>query len=403
MTNQVSKSGLIERIGIDKSVITGFSLRNIDDELFGKKQKEVKGTMYYVPSDWSDLKIKDGRRIGELRIDDRDIGNLHMKSTADGSSGEIRTIATLNVFTETKNNFQNMNCLEYQQRIVRIFNKLRDEYGVDIDGYMPDLRINMIEFNATFWIKHKYHEYGQVLSLMERILPERYATGTQNHRRIKVGVYNSHYVRNFAKTTYEEYLKDKEREPLSMKETVYCGNNKSTQVKIYPKLQQLRDTAAVDEADMQKCDAMRIEYTIKDSRILKSECNFNDDRVVALTDEKIAKFFKKNFKRDFVDQFNGWKRWNHRELLAKVDYHRKNSDKWTANFIRDSRKYVQEQNGTPLLFDIEDVRSVLKELENSPKKGNKKFTRFRKSLEYETDLIGNNAKAKEILDKVMKM
>ena len=57
MTNQVSKSGLIERIGIDKSVITGFSLRNIDDELFGKKQKEVKGTMYYVPSDWSDLKI----------------------------------------------------------------------------------------------------------------------------------------------------------------------------------------------------------------------------------------------------------------------------------------------------------------------------------------------------------
>ena len=117
---------------------------------------------------------------------------------------------------------------------------------------------------------------------MERILPERYATGTQNHRRIKVGVYNSHYVRNFAKTTYEEYLKDKEREPLSMKETVYCGNNKSTQVKIYPKLQQLRDTAAVDEADIPKCDAMRIEYTIKDSRILKSECNFNSDRVVAL-------------------------------------------------------------------------------------------------------------------------
>lgn len=238
---------------------------------------------------------------------------------------------------------------------------------------------------------------------MERILPERYATGTQNHRRIKVGVYNSHYVRNFAKTTYEEYLKDKEREPLSMKETVYCGNNKSTQVKIYPKLQQLRDTAAVDEADIPKCDAMRIEYTIKDSRILKSECNFNSDRVVALTDEKIAKFFKKNFKRDFVDQFNGWKRWNHRELLAKVDYHRKNSDKWTANFIRDSRKYVQEQNGTPLLFDIEDVRSVLKELEHSPRKGNKKYTRFRKSLEYETDLVGNNEKAKEILEKVMNM
>ena len=88
LTNQVSQGTLIERIGIDKSVITGFTLRNIDDDLFEKKQKEVKGTMYYVPSVWSDLKIKDGRRIGELRIDDKDIGNLYMKSTGDGSSGE---------------------------------------------------------------------------------------------------------------------------------------------------------------------------------------------------------------------------------------------------------------------------------------------------------------------------
>ena len=56
MRNQVSQGTLIERIGIDKSVITGFTLRNIDDDLFEKKQKQVKGIMYYVPSDWSDLK-----------------------------------------------------------------------------------------------------------------------------------------------------------------------------------------------------------------------------------------------------------------------------------------------------------------------------------------------------------
>lgn len=55
------------------------------------------------------------------------------------------------------------------------------------------------------------------------------------------------------------------------------------------------------------------------------------------------------------------------------------------------------------LRNIDDVRSVLKELEHSPRKGNKKYTRFRKSLEYETDLVGNNEKAKEILEKVMNM
>ena len=399
----MSPCGLIERIGIDKSMITGFILRNIDDDLFTKKQKEIKGTMYYVPNDYSVFKIKDGRRIGELRIDDKDIGNLYMKCTADGSSGEIRTMSTLNVFTETKNNLQNMNCAEYRRRIMRIFEKLRNEYGVDIDGNLPDLKIRMIEFNATFWLRYKYHAYEQVLSLMERILPERYATGSKQHKRIKVGVYNSHYLRNFAKTTYEEYFKDKEKEPLSVKETIYCGNNKSTQIKIYHKLQQLRDTGAVDEKDMPTCDAMRVEYTIKDSRILASECNFNDDRVIALTDDKIAQFFQKNFQRDFVDQYSGWKKWNHRELLERVDYHRKQSDKWATNFIRDVRQYAQEQNGTPLLFDVEDMRSVLKELENNNKKGNRKFVKFRKSLKYETDVVGNNEKAKEIFDKIMNM
>ncbi len=402
--NQINQKNLIERVGIDKSQISGFSLLTIDDDLFEKKKEETKGNMWYIPNEYSCIKLKDGRRIGELKVDTKEIGNLHIKSILNNSTGEPSAIATLNVFTnETGNNLQNMTCDEYRERINQIFATLRSEYGLDFNAELQNLRVNTIEFNTTFWLKYKYCEYGQVLSLMERILPERYATGTQQHRRIKVGVYSSHYVRNFAESTYEEYLKNKEREPLSTKETVYCGNNKSTQVKIYPKLQQLRDTGAVDESEMPKCDAMRIEYTIKDARILASKCNFGSDRVIELTDEKVVKIFKKNFKRDFVDQYNGWKRWNHKELLERVNYHRKNSDKWTANFIRDARKYVQEQNGTPLLFDVEDVRSVLKELESNPQKGNRKFVRFKKNLEYEADLIGNNEKAKEILEKVMNM
>lgn len=404
MTNQVSQNGLIERIGIDKSMITGFSLLNIDDDLFNAKKNEVKGTMYFTPNEYSGITLRDGRKIGELKIDTKEIGNLHIKSTVDAMTGEIREIATLNVFTnDSRNNFQNMNCTDYQKRIVKIFNKLRDEYGVDCYAEIRNLRIIMIEFNVTFWLNHKYQEYGQCLSLMEKILPERYATGTKDHRRVKTGNYESNYVRNFAKKTYQDYLQDKEREPLSKKETIYCGNNKSTQVKIYHKNQQLKDVKAMEEKDEPMRDAMRIEYTIKDNRILKSKRNFNGDRVIFLTDDKLKEFFKRNFKRDFVDQYRGWKKWNHQELLERIDFHKKNCNKWVTNFVRDSRRYAQMQNGTPLLFDIEDVRDVLKELESNPKKGNRKYIKFRKCLNYETDLIGNNKKIQEILTKVMNM
>ena len=81
-----------------------------------------------------------------------------------------------------------------------------------------------------------------------------------------------------------------------------------------------------------------------------------------------------------------------------MDNHRKAHDKWTAYFLRDIREYSELNNGTPLLFDVEDVRNVLKELE-----GNKKYRQFKKNLEFESDLIGNNDKMKEIFNKVLEM
>ena len=404
MKNQVEQKMLIERIGIDKSTISGFSLSSIDDERFRQKAKQEKGKIWYTTNSESSIELIDERKIGELLIESKEIGKLHIKYKKNNVTESGQIIATLDILShDDGNNLQNMTCKEYRQRIADIFDTLQLDYGVTCHAPMAELYIKSIEFNATFWLNHPYNTYRWCLLLMERILPDRYAVGRKDNRRLKTGAFDSHYVRDFANKTYEDYVEDMKTLPLSKKETIFCKGNKSTELKIYHKNQQLIDVEATDAFGVTGHDAMRIEYKIKDNLILKAKRNFNGCLVKSLSDKKIAAFFKNLFKRDFVEQYRGWKAWNHRELLAKVDNHRKAHDKWTAYFLRDIREYSELNNGTPLLFDVEDVRNVLKELEGNPKKGNKKYRQFKKNLEFESDLIGNNDKMKEIFNKVLEM
>lgn len=406
MTNQEVKQEmpLIERIGIDKSTISGFSLLSIDDKKFKEQARSDKGKMWYTLNEQSCIELTDGRKIGELAIKAKDVGEFHIKYKKNNVTGSGRIVANLKLLThDNGNNFQNMTCKEYRARIADVFETLEVKYGVRCDFTYEKLIIKNIEFNATFWLKHQYDTYRWCLLLMERILPPRYAVGSRDNKRIKTGAFDSHYVRDFANKTYADYLKDKEKMPLSKKETIFCSGNQSTEVKVYHKNLQLIEVEAVSPDYAPNRDAMRIEYKIKDNRILKAKKNFHSDKVKDLTDGKISRFFKELFEQDFVEQYNGWKKWNHRELLAKVDEHRKKHDKWTAYFLREAREYSEIHNGTPLLFDVEDVRSVLKELTGYPKKGNKKYRQFRKNLEFESDLIGNNDKMKEIFAKIAEM
>ena len=74
--------------------------------------------------------------------------------------------------------------------------------------------VKSIEFNATFWLNHPYNTYRWCLLLMERILPDRYAVGRKDNRRLKTGAFDSHYVRDFANKTYEDYVEDMKTLPL---------------------------------------------------------------------------------------------------------------------------------------------------------------------------------------------
>ena len=71
--------------------------------------------------------------------------------------------------------------------------------------------------------------------------------------------------------------------------------------------------------------------------------------------------------------------------------------------FRECRQY-EAVNGLPILFDIDDMLKVFRELES--KKGRnakRKFDKFKKQAIYESDLVGNTTRVKEIISKIMDM
>lgn len=174
--------------------------------------------------------------------------------------------------------------------------------------------------------------------------------------------------------------------------------NSSIELKIYNKGKHLKDIGKIDELDR---DIMRVEYTIKDKRILENA--FGDNLVTSLTDEKINELFRKYFNRDIAAPYYQWASKNHKQLVELTKKHREQYQKWTSTFFRECRQY-EAIHGLPILFDLEDMESVFRELEpKSGRNSSRKYRKFLKQAIYEQDLLGNTTRTKEIIKKIEAM
>lgn len=174
--------------------------------------------------------------------------------------------------------------------------------------------------------------------------------------------------------------------------------NSSVDLKIYNKGKHLKDIEKIDELDR---DIMRVEYTIKDKRILHNA--FGDNLVTSLTDEKINDLFRKYFNRDIAAPYHQWASKNHKQLVELTRKHREHYQKWTSTFFRECRQY-EAVHGLPILFDLNDMQKVFEELEpKSGRNSTKKFNKFKNQAIYETDLLGNTDRVKEIIAKIESM
>ena len=374
---------LVERIGIDRSALFDFLIQEVDTEKIENHAKQGKNGKSYtkiVYDDNSPIELPNGKRVGKLVIKDQYIGKLTVSFERNNLNGGEYVNSSLELMVSGgNNNLQNLNTMEYHARIIDVFQVLAEDYGVIAD--YSTIKIKKLELNATFYLKEAYEKYKQpILLLMRNVPPKRYGNNKGNNA-VKYATWHEANI-----GTSEDKL-----------ETALVKNS-SIELKIYNKGKHLKDIGELDKIDK---DIMRVEYTIKDKRILENA--FGDNLVVSLTDEKINGLFKKYFNRDVVTRYYQWAAENHRQLVDLTKKHKELYQKWTGSFFRECRQY-EATNGLPILFDINDMEKVFRELEpKSGRNAGKKFKKFKKQAIYETDLVGNTARVKEIISKIMDM
>lgn len=374
---------LVERIGIDRSALFDFLIQEVDTEKIENHAKQGKNGKSYtkiVYDDNSPIELPNGKRVGKLVIKDQYIGKLTVSFERNNLNGGEYVNSSLELMVSGgNNNLQNLNTMEYQARIIDVFQVLAEEYGVIAD--YSTIKIKKLELNATFYLNEAYEKYKQpILLLMRNVPPKRYGNNKGNNA-VKYATWHEANI-----GTSEDKL-----------ETALVKNS-SIELKIYNKGKHLKDIGEIDKLDK---DIMRVEYTIKDKRILENA--FGDNLVVSLTDEKINGLFKKYFNRDVVTRYYQWAAENHKQLVELTKKHRELYQKWTGSFFRECRQY-EATNGLPILFDINDMEKVFRKLEpKSGRNASKKFNKFKKQAIYETDLVGNTDRVKEIISKIMDM
>ena len=374
---------LVERIGIDRSALFDFLIQEVDTEKIENHAKQGKNGKSYtkiVYDDNSPIELPNGKRVGKLVIKDQYIGKLTVSFERNNLNGGEYVNSSLELMVSGgNNNLQNLNTMEYQARIIDVFQVLAEDYGVIAD--YSTIKIKKLELNATFYLKEAYEKYKQpILLLMRNVPPKRYGNNKGNNA-VKYATWHEANI-----GTSEDKL-----------ETALVKNS-SIELKIYNKGKHLKDIGELDKLDK---DIMRVEYTIKDKRILENA--FGDNLVVSLTDEKINGLFKKYFNRDVVTRYYQWAAENHRQLVDLTKKHKELYQKWTGSFFRECRQY-EATNGLPILFDINDMEKVFRKLEpKSGRNASKKFNKFKKQAIYETDLVGNTDRVKEIISKIMDM
>lgn len=371
---------LIERAGIDRTIICSFAVTGINSDLMQNERYNGADialdrcadheTGLHVP----DIPTGELIPIKKLTLKADDVGILTVEWYKNQLSGQQYARATLAInVSNDGNNLQNLNALEYRQRIRDVFYTLKYKYGIIVD--YSTVAVKQIEINVTVKLDHRVNDYRDALSLMALNLPD-YIYGNEQNK-VKISMWISNNQRNQS----------------TQLETIYVKTD-NVELKIYDKIQQLVDTHVIPE---QTDNILRIEYKIKDKEKIVGA--FGSTAVTAITDKAIAELFWRYFYRDVVKPWEKWHKANQKQLAELLCKYVTNDKRYYLNdFIRECRQYYKVK-GYPLLFDVEDIRYALKVA-----KGNrglaKRYSKVKSKLTHEYDLVGNIEKMQEIIRKV---
>ncbi len=371
---------LQERIGIDRTVLYDFEVLEVDERKLEKAIGEENRIIQLEFNEESPIRVHvDGelRGLDTLFIQDDMIGQLSVKLSRN-MKNRTAVIANLKLTVSYgTNNLQNLNTKEYKDRIDNVFEYLATEYGVKAD--YEKLRIKSLELNATLYLEEPFNNYRDVIELFIRNVPKEHYSGKTGG--IKVG--------SWGEVTKEDKF---------YCETSYV-NNQLIKLKIYNKGKHLEDISSLSYGD----NILRIEYTFLKAESVRRQ--YGDNTLASLSDEVNREIFKNLFKRDIIDRFYEWKCKNQEELFLLVKKHMNEDRYWVRAFLLECAELEKkEDRSLPVLFDVEDVLEVLKKIEKGNNKiAYNKFRALKKKASTNRRIRGNNKRAKEIMNKIMKM
>lgn len=375
--NEQMEIHLKEQVGIDRSVLYDFNVVDVNVLKLatvptGKDTGRYANIVY---DEASPVVTSTGRHIGKLLVKDPEFGKLTLSFEKNNLTNlhYVKCKLEMTVTSELAN-LQNLNAEAYKTHVNSVFDMLEQDYGIKIDH--SSVKVKQLEVNATFYLNESYEKYQKPILLLMQNAASKYYHG--------------------------KHLSWNEADAIAKKTTLETSlvKNSSMELTIYNKGKQLIDDGLIDPQDL-TADIMRVEYRIKDRRILRHA--FKSEQVDKITDQKLRNLFQKYIERDLVAPYMEWAEQNHNQLVYMVQQHRAAEQKWTASFFRECRQF-EATHGFPILFDLEDMRSVFKELENgSGRNAGRKFRKFLNSATYEKDLLGNTKRLQEILTKITAM
>lgn len=371
---------LIERIGIDRTTIDGFEIIEFDEKKF-IEYCEINEYSYEVKHCNESLLSFNEQCYEQISIaHDSFIGGGFSVKTGtqkdtDGVTKEVVVSSMDVMINASTNNLQNLTAKEYQDRTYDIFEYMRDVMGITCE--FCDVMFKKIEINATFKLKDDYNLYAECLRMINRNLPKAYQDKNGNLK------YGSWQCVNM--DLQKEYL-----------ETVLAKND-TRELKIYNKISHLKAKGYIYDAE----DIMRIEYKITRRRdIIRLFSAKKPEEITSIfdiTDDDLYRIFMKLFRNDIVKPYELWTAENHDELLHTVQQYQSKYSRWTMPFLRHC-SYIRNINQVPLLFDITDMREIIKEIEPNKKNVSLKYKRV---YDKATELSGNREHMNEIIDKVL--
>ncbi|MBQ8941005.1 MAG: hypothetical protein IJ062_04145 [Firmicutes bacterium] len=307
-------------IGIDRSVLTGFSLIYVDQSISRYKNVECQ----FVQS--GGYSLNNGVQLTHLSISDDRFGKLSFAMNKGKWYGRLEMSSSNYI------NLQPLNTEQYIKRIDEVFNYIEFKYNVKVFYTLNSLIINQIEINATFYINSNFRNYRRAVKCLMSNVPPSDSRGN------KVFYVSENKISSFNF------------------ETAFVSGT-SRKLIIYDKCKNILDKHDVNIG----VDIMRIEYLFKNrnsgiaSRLGKS--------VADLTDYKIKYLFCNNFMRDFINPIKLFRHDIENYLLSKLNsYHSYSGmNKQWVSFLMDDIKNDEEIKDRPVIISIQDIiKAVMK-------------------------------------------